>query len=297
VRAPDSPEKPSPPGGRRGRSEGGVSGVAEIGFGCRDGGTRLAHLYQHDPLRVLFPQPAEGEASTAVLVTTSGGLVAGDRLHVSVSVGEGAAAHVTTAAAEKLYRSTGPTTIVEQRLALESGARLEFLPQETIVFDAARVRRTTTVELGPGAAFLGGGILVFGRRAHGESFTSGLLHDVWEVYRGGALLWGDALHLDGDIAATMADPACFAGAAACATFILAPRQGDPRDFIEGARAVQERSAAPGLRAGVTAVAGLLIARWLGPDALSLRRAYADLAAHLRRAALGLPVRLPRLWHV
>ena len=95
----------------------------------------------------------------------------------------------------------------------------------------------------------------------------------------------------------MADPACFDGAEACATL-------DPRAaatairarYLDAARAVQQRSAAAGLRAGVTAVNGLLVARWLG-DAVSLRRAYADLACHLREAAMGLPPRLPRLWHV
>jgi urease accessory protein len=142
---------------------------------------------------------------------------------------------------------------------------------------------------------------VFGRRARGESFTHGLMHDEWQVGRDGVLIWGDALHLDdaagGDIAAIMADPACFDGAAVCATLILAPPGGDPHGFVEDARAVQRQSPAPGLRAGVTAVGGLLVARWLGPDPLALRRAYADLACHLRAAAMGLPARLPRLWHV
>ena len=95
----------------------------------------------------------------------------------------------------------------------------------------------------------------------------------------------------------MADPACFDGAAICATLILAPPGGDPQGFVEDARALQQRSPAQGLRAGVTAVGGLLIARWLGPDGQALRRAYGDLACHLREAAMGLPARLPRLWHV
>jgi urease accessory protein len=278
-------------------ASGAVRGVAEIGFAVRDGRTRLAHLYQRDPLRVLFPTPDAGEPPLAVLVATSGGLVAGDQFDVAVSLGEGAAAQITASAAEKVYRSQGRTTAIGQHLRLAAGAKLEFLPPETILFDAARLRRTTTVELGPGAGFLGGGILVFGRRARGETLTRGLLHEVWEVRRAGALTWGDALHLEGDIAATMADPACFGAAAACATLILAPPHCDPRDFVDGGRQVQQGSAAPGLRAGVTIVAGLLIARFLGPDPLALRRAYGELAAHWRSAALGLSPRLPRLWHV
>jgi urease accessory protein len=275
----------------------GVAGVAEIGFVRRDGATRLAHLYQRDPLRVLFPAPEPDDIPLAVLLTTSGGLVAGDRLTVTVTVEGSAAAQVTAAAAEKIYRSTGATTSIAQGLSVGEGAWLEYLPPETILFESARLRRETIVELGPGAGFLGGGILVFGRQAHGERLTHGLVNERWEVSRDGALVWGDALHLDGNIAAILADPACFAGAAACASLILAPQGGNARSFVDAARAVQARSAVPGMQAGATVVGGLLIARWLAADALTLRRAYADLACHLRQAAMGLPPRLPRLWHV
>lgn len=269
-------------------------GVAEIGFARRGGATGLAHLYQHDPLRVLFPEPGGDPAALAVVVTTSGGLVAGDQIDIAVTIGAGAAAHVTGSAAEKLYRSTGATTEIAQRLTVERGGWLEFLPPEAILFDGARLRRYTHVELAEGAGFLGGGIIVFGRRARGEGFTHGLLREVWEIRRGGALVWGDALHVDDDVAAIMRDPACFDGAAACATLILAPPRGDPKGYLDEARPVQQRT--PELRAGVTAVSGLLVARWLGEPS-ALRRAYGDLACHLRAAAMGLPPRLPRLWHV
>jgi urease accessory protein len=274
-----------------------TEGIAEIGFAVRDGATRLTHLYQRAPMRVLFPSPEAGDASLAVLVTTSGGLVAGDRIRVAVRLGTDAVAHVTASAAEKIYRSTGATAGIAQDLSIDTGGWLEYLPAETILFDGARLRRHTTIALAPGAGFLGGGILVFGRRARGECFTHGLLHEEWQVTRDGALVWGDALHLDGDIAAIIAVPACFDRAAACASLILALPQGNPRGLVEGARAVQQQSLSPGLRAGVTAIGGLLVARWLGPDPLALRRAFAGLACHLRAAAMGLPARLPRLWHV
>ena len=116
------------------------------------------------------------------------------------------------------------------------------------------------------------------------------------MHRDGSLIWVDALHLEDDIAAIMGDPACFDGAGGCATLILAPPDGEPRRFLDAAREVQRQSAGPALRAGITAVNGLLVARWLG-DPLPLRRAYADLACHLREAAMGWPPRLPRLWHV
>jgi urease accessory protein len=274
-----------------------VSGVAEIGFASGSGATCLVHLYQRSPLRVLFPAPETDDLVLAALVTTSGGLVAGDRIAIELRAEAGAAAHVTTAAAEKIYRSTGATTEIVQSFSLAGGAWLEYLPQETILFDGARLRRHTAVTLAAGARFLGGGITVFGRRAGGERFTRGLMHDRLEVCCGDVLIWGDALHLDGDVADAMGNPACFDDAAACATMILAsPDAEGLGKFIEGARDVQRRSASAGLRAEVSLVNGVLVARWLGEDAAALRRAYADLACHLRAAASGLPARLPRLWH-
>jgi urease accessory protein len=274
-----------------------IEGVAEIGFGQRDGITRLDHLYQRDPLRVLFPTPAEGDPPLAVIVTTSGGLVAGDRLKVTVRLAPGGAAHVTASAAEKVYRSTGGTTTVGQSLTVGAGAALQFLPLETILFDGARLRRETVIDLASGAAFLGGDIVVFGRRARGERFTHGSLHELWEVRREGMLVWGDALHLEDDIAGIIDDPACFDRAAAFAIMILSPPAQDPRDLLNDARAIQSADTTGALRAGVTALAGLVVARWLATDVARLRRAYAELACHLRRTALGLAPRLPRVWHV
>ena len=274
-----------------------TEGAAEIGFNCHEGVTRLTHLYQRDPLRVLFPMPAAGDPTLAVLLTTSGGLVAGDRLDIGVHLATGAAAHVTASAAEKVYRSLGLTTTIRQSLSVGAGATLEFLPLETILFDGARLYRETVVELGPGAAFLGGDILVFGRRARGERFTRGFLREVWQVRREGKLVWGDALHLEDDVAGIIDDPACLDGAAASATMILAPAGREARGFLESAREIQSVGAAGELRAGVTAIAGLVVARWLAADAAALRRAYADLACHLRQVAMGLPPLLPRLWHV
>ena len=274
-----------------------VHGVAEIRFAKRHGTTRLAHLYERDPLRVLFPQPEAGEPPQAVIVTTSGGLVAGDRIDIAIAVGDGAAAHVTASAAEKIYRSRDATTEVEQSLAAGEGALLEFLPPETILFDGARLRRRTIIDLAVSAGFLGGEIVIFGRRARGELFAHGFLHGVWEIWRERSLIWGDALHLDGDITAIIDDPACFAGAAGFASLIWASGAGDLTSFIDGARALQDATTADGVRGGITIVNGLLVARWLGFDDMALRRAYTGLACHLRAAAFNLPRRLPRMWQV
>jgi urease accessory protein len=273
-----------------------VAGVAEIGFVVKDGRTRLAHLYQRDPLRVLFPDAAPGEPPVAVLLTTSGGLVGGDRLTIGVDVGPAAAAHVTAQAAEKVYRSDGPDSALDIALQVGVGGRLEYLPPETILFDGARLRRHAVVELAGDAAVLAGEILVFGRIASGERMASGLVHDVWELRRDGRLIWGDSFHLADDSVGGLlkksADPACLDGATACATLLLAAP--GAAAFLAGARAT---IAAGDVRGGATVVGGVLVARLLGTDAAALRAAYVRLAGHLRQAQAGLPATLPGLWHV
>jgi urease accessory protein len=268
-------------------------GAATVAF-TRDGdATRLALLYQRDPLRVLFPEVPEGEIPTAVLVTTSGGLVAGDRLNISVAVGDGAAAMAFGQAAEKVYRSIGPTSRIDVELSVESGGWLEWLPQETILFEGARLRRVTRLDVVPGGRALAGEILVFGRIASGERFTQGLVRDAWEVRRDGRLEWGEALHLEHDIADIFADPAGFDGAVAYATAVYA--DDEPHRRLDLARSLLgDRD---GLRAGATVVNGTLVARWLGRDAADLRRAFGGFWAGFRAAAGGKRDALPRLWHV
>ncbi len=239
------------------------AGVAEIGFGQQDGVTRLTHLYQRDPLRVLFPTPDAGDPALAVIVTTSGGLVAGDRLDVAVRLAPGAVAHVTASAAEKIYRSIGPTTMIHQSLAIAAGAALEFLPPETILFDGARLRRETVIELGPGAGFLGGDIVVLGRRARGERFTNGFLREVWEVRRGGKLVWGDALHLEDDIVGIIEDPACLDGAAAA--FSRTPAQSSAPSHRARCAPASPRSPASSLPGGLLRMPR----RCAGPTSISL----------------------------
>lgn len=257
-----------------------MHGRAAVAFA----GGRLARLYQQAPLRVLFPDPPVGEPPVAALVTTSGGLTGGDRLEVGVTVGEGTRAVVVASAAEKIYRSTGADVTVAVDLTAAPGARLEFLPQETILFDGARLRRRTSLDLSGDAWALAGEMLVFGRTARGERFTHGLARDEWAVRRDGRLVWADALHVDGP--AVLDSPAGFAGAVACATLILAAPDPD-------ARCVQVRGLLVGYggRAGATVVNGLLLARWLDEDAQRLRQSFGTVWGALR----GGP--MPRLWHI
>lgn len=266
-------------------------GVAELRF-VRDGSgvTRVARLFQRTPCRALFPRTEPDEPLGVVLLTTSGGLTGGDRLDITIEAGEGARVTATTQAAEKIYRASGRDTRIEVGIAVMAGSWLEWLPQETILFDGARLVRPTRVDVAPGARFLGCELAVFGRAARGERFGHGRLHDEWRISRGGRLVWADALHLDGDVAAALVHPAGFDGAGACATVIYAAddagdRLSDARGLLEGA----------GSRCGATVVNGILLARFLAREAAEVRADVAEYCAGLRALAAGLPRRVPRVW--
>jgi len=272
-----------------------VHGVARLSF-ARDGATtRLGLLDQRTPLRVLFPVPHDPGVPLAVLVTTSGGLVGGDVLDVDVSAGAGARALVTTQAAEKVYRSEGAPCEIGVRLDAGRESWLEWLPNETIVFDAARLRRRTFVSLAEDARLLAGEILVLGRRARGERFTRGLIHDAWEIRTRGRLVWADAFRLEDDLAAAQASPAGLAGAAAVATIVCAGPQAER--LATPLAELAERLASGDLRIGTTRIGATLLVRLLAHDPRALRQAFAPLWAWLRCEAGGLSPRLPRLWSI
>src|SRR5215472_15698769 len=172
-----------------------ASGESRVAFAIRDGATRLAALYQRDPCRVLFPDPEPGMPPEAILVTTSGGVTGGDSLKMSVEVGAGASAVAATQAAEKIYRSAKAAEhcAIEIALHVGEGAALDWLPQETIVFEGARLKRRTVAEVATGGSLLACEMVVLGRAASGERFTRGLLLDSWSVCRPdekeGKLVW------------------------------------------------------------------------------------------------------------
>jgi len=261
-----------------------ASGESRVVFALRDGQTRLADLYQRDPCRVLFPHPEPGEPPLAVLVTTSGGVTDGDRLAMTVDVGPGASAVATTQAAEKIYRaaSNSEHCAMEFALRVGEGASLDWLPQETILFERARLKRRTVADVAPGAALLACEMAVLGRAASGERFTSGLLLDAWSVRRAGKLVWIDALRVEGETRAG----AGFGTANALA--IVIGVWDEPQPHFERAREMVEN--AVDVRAGVTLVNGIMVARLLG-EATAVRTGLTRFLGDFRGR------RLPRVWHI
>jgi len=272
-----------------------MNGTLELAFDNSGtaGATRLARLHQAAPLRALFPETCRLDLTVVALTATCGGFTGNDRMATAIAMGAGTKAMAVAQAAEKLYRSTGGDTRIDIALGVEAGGWLEWLPQETILFDGARMRRSTDIELAEDASILAGEILVFGRTAHGESMTRGLVHDAWSVKRGGALIWADRFHAeDSLLLEAMEHPAALKGVRAAAMLVhVGPgaekRLGLLRDLMALAPAE--------VRCAATVVNGVLIARWLAGNALELRPSFAAAWMALRNDAQGLAPRLPTFW--
>jgi urease accessory protein len=233
-----------------------------------EGGTEAYEVEESGPLRLRFPRLAE-DGLEAILINTGGGIAGGDRLEIAVEAGEGARVALTSQAAEKIYRSTGPAARIPLRLAARAGARLDWLPQETILFDRARVARTLDADVAADARLTICEAIVFGRTAMDERVRSGTWRDQWRIRRSGRLMFADALTLDGGIDKILARPAVAAGAAAIATLVqVAP---DAQTRLDALRAAFGNE----IEAGASAFDGILIARLIAPDGFTLRRALLD----------------------
>lgn len=272
-----------------------VEGRAELSWVSRNGETGIGRHYNTDPLRLLFPRTETGQPQTAVLLTTSGGLVGGDRLDIEVSAADDADGLVMTQAAEKVYRSAGPETRINIDFDGGPSSSLEWLPHETILFDGARLSRRTRLNLADGARAIAGEMLVLGRIASGEVLTTGAVRETWEVRRNGRLIWADAFRVDGDWRRVLNAAAGLAGATSMATIICAAER--PELARDAARRAIDRHESDGLRAGASIISGLVVVRFLAADPRALRRAFAETWGGLRSVVGNFSAALPRLWHM
>ena len=242
-------------------------------------------LHQAGAARVRFPRPGAGAPPEAVLLNMAGGLTGGDRMHLEVTLADGAEATLTTAAAEKIYRARdGEASAIGVKLALGAGARLAWLPQATILFDGSRLDRRTEVQLAGDARFLGVESLIFGRQAMGEDVYHGACRDAWRIRRDGALIFADTFRVGGAIAAALDRPATLAGARAAAMLIYVAA--DAASRLEAVRAMLDGVESV---AGASAWNGLLVVRAFARDGRTLQGDIAPLA----QALSGRP--LPRVW--
>ena len=259
-----------------------AQGAVKFDVKLADGVTRRGVLHESGSLRVRFPSP-ETEGLSGVFVNTAGGIAGGDRFDIDIAAGAGTRLTLTTAAAEKVYRAPGAAAQVNIALKAEVGAHLAWLPQETILFDRARIARRIDIDLVEDAQLLLCEIVVFGRAAMGERMLHGEFTDRWRLRRGGKLVFAETIRLDGDIGAKLAHSAIAKGGVAIGTALIAP--GDEA-LVER---IREAADGFGGEVGISAWNGFAMARFCAQDAARLR---ADMISVLGRAS-GVP--LPRLW--
>jgi urease accessory protein len=258
-------------------------GRVAFAVAAASGESRRARVHEAGSLRVRFPNAERRDALEAVLVNTAGGMAGGDSFAIDIEVGAGAALTVTTAAAEKVYRSLGPDTSVDVKLEVGAGGALAWLPQETILFDQVRLARTIDVELAHGANLLLAEAIVFGRSAMGEAVQSGRCFDRWRVRLDGTLFFAETIRFDGAITQTLAERAVAGGGVAVASVIKIP--GDEAN-VAAVRAIGESFAG---EVGASAWNGIAAARLAAADGATLRH---DLVRVLMALGGG---PLPRLW--
>ena len=247
------------------------------------GGSRRSRVHEAGSLRVRFPNGISQDTLDAVIVNTAGGMAGGDDFGIDIDVGPRARLTVTTAAAEKVYRSLGTDTEVTVKLKVSAGGALAWLPQETILFDQIRLRRSIDIDLAEDSHLLLAEAIVFGRSAMGEVVAHGHFKDRWRVRVGEKLIFAENVRLDGEFAQRLAQRAIAKGAVAIASVIKYPGSDDD---VAAIRAAADNFAG---EVGASAWNGLAVARFVAADGAALRR---DLVAAL--AALRAEP-LPRLW--
>lgn len=257
-------------------------GQGRIVTQLREGSGRIGELFQEGCARIRLPKTAS-TGLEAVLINTAGGLTGGDRLDWRAEATAGTRLVLTTPACERVYRSSGGDAEINTRLVLGKNAHIDWLPQETILFEHARLNRRLEIEMAEGATLTALEAVLLGRQAMGEAARSALLHDVWRVTRHGRLIHAEANRLSGTDRERDAD-SLLAGNMAFATILHVAENAQAR--LDTIRALLPNEA----NAAASAMGERLIIRVLAPTGLALRRLIAPILAELSTDGA-----LPRLW--
>lgn len=260
----------------------------ELGFAPAGARTALVHSAHRGPLRVQRPFHPEPDGTCHVyLLHPPGGVVGGDGLALDARLAPGARALLTTPSASRFYRSAGARAVQTQHLRVAAGARLDWLPQETIVFDGARLASATRLDLAGDAAVCAWEIVCLGRPAAGERWTHGEARFDFAVFRDGVPL---LLERTPCLPGAPLTRAAWGLGGHVAFGTLVASGGDAAQLAR----LRDRLGAAD-RLGLTRCDDLLVARYRGPDAAEARRLFAAIWADWRRPAGGPPPAPPRVW--
>jgi urease accessory protein len=266
-----------------------------LGFANDAGTTRLVERSHFGPLRVQKSLYPEGpEVCHTIVVHPPGGVVGGDQLTINTRVGAHAHAFVTTPGAAKWYKANGYVSQQKIQLDVADNAALEWLPQETIFFDAAHVQLDNVISLGKDATYIGCEILCFGRTASGESFNSGKISQRNAIRRDGKLIWFEQGTIVGG-STSMTSPLALSGNAVCATLIAVGKTLPPsviNSMREAATTMSNQAGA----FGVTQMKSVVVVRYLGNSSEVARQLITQAWQQLRPELLGRDGVVPRIWN-
>ncbi|MGC4394444.1 urease accessory protein UreD [Hydrogenophaga sp. T2] len=269
----------------------------DLHYQSASGRTTLQHRHS-GPLRILKSLYPEGQGICHnVVVHPPGGLVGGDTLDIGVRVDGGAHGLIATPGATRFYRSNGPEAAQRVRLQLAAGARLEWLPLETIAYPDCIARNTLSLQLDPGAECLGWDVCALGLPAAGEPFVRGVLHQQIE-WPG---VWLERARIDAGDTRLLDGPVGLAGQRALGTLWLAsgtPREPAAREaLLEAAREALHGADASVFAGATSPDARLIVVRALAPQVEPLMAAFQAAWARLRRLAWNTGAEPPRIWRV
>jgi len=284
----DSPAMP--PGSRSDKVLQRADGLCRIVVGGSESGNEIVDVFQRSPLRVIFPRVRGTDVKEAVLINTGGGIAGGDRLENSVTATNNASIAVTSQTAERVYRALDEPASVLTKLKVTDGARLAWLPQETIIFNCARLRRSTEVEISPGAQLLALEWLVFGRAARGEEILAGHLSDRWCVKTNGQLLWADTFHVGEEAFPNLKRKALLGNCRAIATLIYFGPELDKRLEL-----LRDAGGSLDCPCAATSVGGLIIVRLAADTSFNLKLALRALLEKIGPEFGPEPFRVPKMW--
>lgn len=263
----------------------------ELGFARHRDRTVIARRRHRGPLLVQRPFHPESDGTChAYVLHPPGGVVGGDTLSISIDVLPGASALLTTPAAGKLYRTSGPSARLEQTFRVDDGGSLEWMPQETIAFGGSCATSKTVVRLAPRARYLGWEITCLGRPASGDDFSIGSYRQCTEIWREDRLLVVDRTHAEADGPARR-EAWGWAGRSVYAT-LVATVASDALLATLRATVATERD---GERFAVTTLAGITVCRFIGTSAERARRALISAWTVIRPELLGKSACPPRIW--
>jgi urease accessory protein len=267
-----------------------AEGSGRIVVSASEKGARITEVFQRSPIRIMFPRVGGAGVEEGVVINTAGGVAGGDRLECAVTALANSSIAVTSQAAEKVYRALKQPAQIATKLKAEAGARLAWLPQETIVFNSGRICRDMEIEVSSRSELLALEWLVLGRAARGEEVVGGHISDSWRVKRDDRLIWADSFRVTDGVFPQLRRRALLSDCKAVATLIYLGPALEIRLEV-----LRDIAASLDCQWAATLVGGLIVARFAATASIELRAALCGFLQQFNREFGPGPFRVPKMW--